>query len=99
MINKDRAIRSKSSTMVGPRPLDANQQLRSVLFANEIATWTWDVANDRVVADNNLNRLFGFTSVDGGGEPIEKFIQLIHPDDRGRVSAAIASSLEGPDDN
>ena len=98
MINKDPAIRLKSSTRVESRLLDASQHLRSVLLANEIATWTWDIVNDRVIADNNLNRLFGLSPGDGGGEPIEKYVRLIHSDDRDRVNAAIAASLEGPND-
>src|SRR6202012_1692388 len=73
--------------------LDANRRLQSILVANEIATWTWDVANNRVVADKNLARIFGVTAKDAAGGPIEKYIEAIHPDDRAHVSAAIAKTL------
>ncbi len=74
--------------------LDANQRLQSILSTNEVATWTWDVVNDRVIADENLARLFG---VDAHAEgPIEPYLKAIHPDDRPGVAAAIEAALEGP---
>ena len=78
--------------------LDAKQRLESVLFANEVATWTWDIVNDRVIADRNLATLFGVSPKDAAGGPIEKYIHAVHPDDRAALSAAIAKALEGPDD-
>ena len=78
--------------------VDANQRLQSVLFANEVATWTWDIVNDRVIADHNLALLFGVSAKDAAGGPIEKYIQAVHPEDRAALSAAIARTLEGPDD-
>lgn len=75
--------------------LDATQRLESILAANEVATWTWDVVNDRVIADKNLARLFGFQSSEG---PIQIFIDAIHPDDRPKVAAAIGEALEGKTD-
>ncbi|MDP9147352.1 MAG: PAS domain S-box protein [Acidobacteriota bacterium] len=78
--------------------LDANQRLQSVLNANEVATWTWDIANDRVIADENLARLFGMTPEEAAGGPVEKYLQAIHPDDRPRVAAAVKKALEGPQD-
>jgi len=75
--------------------LDAMQRLESILAANEVATWTWDVVNDRVIADKNLARLLGFQSPEG---PIRVFIDAIHPDDRPMVAAAIGEALEGKTD-
>jgi PAS domain S-box-containing protein len=77
---------------------DSTRRLQSILGANEIATWTWDVAKNRVVADKNLARIFGVTAKDAAGGPIEKYIQAIHPDDRARVSAAIDKTLKGSPD-
>jgi PAS domain S-box-containing protein len=75
--------------------LDATQRLESILAANEVATWTWDVGNDRVIADKNLARLFGLASSEG---PIQVFLDAIHPDDRPKVAAAISDTLEGQSD-
>jgi PAS domain S-box-containing protein len=96
--------RKPSRTTARPRTrtekdlLDANQRLESVLFANEVATWTWDIVNDRVIADRNLATLFGVSPKDAAGGPIEKYLHAVHPDDRAALSAAIAKALEGPDD-
>jgi PAS domain S-box-containing protein len=76
--------------------LDANQRLQSILFANEVATWTWDVVHNRVIADENMARLFGVRPHAQG--PIEDYMKAIHPDDRPSVAAAIAAALEGPND-
>jgi PAS domain S-box-containing protein len=93
---------SKSRNNLGGRTakalLDANQRLQSILIANEVATWTWDIVNDRVIADENLARLFGVSRQDAVGGPIEKYFQAIHPDDRGRIRAAVAEALEGAND-
>ena len=78
--------------------LEASQRLKSIQFANEVATWTWDIRNNKVVADQNLARLFGVSDEDAAGGPIEKYILAIHPDDRSAVTAAIAKALEGPND-
>jgi PAS domain S-box-containing protein len=78
--------------------VEANRRLKSIRVANEVATWVWDVRNDRVVADENLVRLFGVSARDAAGGPIEKYIQVIHPDDRAVVEAAIANALKGPND-
>lgn len=78
--------------------LEATQRLQSILFANEVATWTWDIVNDRVIADQNLVRLFGVSPEVAAGGPIEKYFQAIHPDDRPSVTAAVGSALVGPND-
>jgi PAS domain S-box-containing protein len=92
---------SKPKSRLGPSDgsdealLDATQRLESILAANEVASWTWDVVNDRVIADKNLARLFGLQSSEG---PIQIFIDAIHPDDRPTVAAAIGDALEGKTD-
>ncbi len=77
---------------------DANPRLQSMSIANEVATWTWDIVSDRVVADENLARIFGVSPEDAAGGPIEKYIQAIHPEDRHRVVAAIEKALENPEE-
>lgn len=62
----------------------ANERLRAALDASETGTFRWDLRSDRLEWDENLNRLFGL-------EPgvtvqsLAEFIDLVHPDDRGRV--------------
>ena len=75
----------------------ANQRLQSILSSNEVATWSWDIVNNRVIADENLTRMFDLNPKDAIGSPIENYLEAIHPDDRSRVSAAITSAMQGPD--
>jgi PAS domain S-box-containing protein len=77
---------------------EANRRLKAVQAAHEVATWTWDILRNRLVADENLARLFGVNSEDARGAPIENYIRAIHPDDRGAVQSAISRVLEGPND-
>jgi PAS domain S-box-containing protein len=107
-----RKLRSQSGESLSGRPLtpastdcaedsliEANRRLKAIQVSNEIATWTWDILNNKVVADQNLARLFGISPQDASGGPIENYILAIHPDDRNKVKAAIAEVLEGPNDN
>jgi PAS domain S-box-containing protein len=82
------------STSTEKALLDANQRLQSILSVNEVAAWTWDVVNDRVIADENLARLFDVPS-DAHG-PIQNYLKAIHPEDRAAVAAAITAALESP---
>jgi PAS domain S-box-containing protein len=81
-----------------PTLTEANQRLKSIQVANEVATWTWDIRTNRVVADQNMATLFGMSQEEAAGGPVENYILAIHPDDRDRVSSAIAKTLEGPND-
>jgi PAS domain S-box-containing protein len=72
---------------------DANARLQMTLSAGEVGTWLWDSVHDRVVADANLARMFGVSAEEANGAPLAVYIRAIHPDDRARVEAAIASSL------
>ena len=62
---RSKSIRGRSSKSPKRRDAtdrDANRRLQSILVANEIAAWTWDVANNRVFADENLARILGITA-------------------------------------
>ncbi|MDP9338730.1 MAG: PAS domain S-box protein [Acidobacteriota bacterium] len=88
--------KNKAANRAAQSLQDASERWQSILFANEMATWTWDVANDRVIADKNLARLFGVSPKDAAGGPIRKYIQAIHPEDRAGVKAAIEGALHSP---
>jgi PAS domain S-box-containing protein len=77
---------------------EAKRRLKAVQAAHEVATWTWDILENRLVADENLARLFGVSAEDARGGPIENYIRAIHPEDRGAVQTAISKVLEGPND-
>ena len=68
---------------------DVRLRLKFALEAGEIGTWTWDIINDRVVADDNLAKFFSISKKDAAGGKIEKYIAAIHPEDAGRVGKLI----------
>ncbi len=72
---------------------DAQNRLDDALSAGGIATWTWNIASNRVVADSNLARLFSVSEENAAGGQLEVYIQAIHPDDRERVAAEIGESI------
>lgn len=76
---------------------DAQLRLEAALKAGEIGTWTWDIKNDRVVADKNLAHFFSVSQADAFGGKIEKYIAAIHIDDRERVGQIIQDAIETKD--
>ncbi|MBN2973766.1 PAS domain-containing protein [Roseomonas aeriglobus] len=59
-----------------------------------IGTWDWDVANNRVTADDRFARLYGVDpAMAAAGAPIDDFFGGIHPDDVPRVQSAIDATL------
>src|SRR5437016_13620125 len=58
-----------------------------------IGSWEWDIAGDCVTWSDETYRIFG---VDPAAGPIsyERYLELIHPDDRADVAAAVGWSLQ-----
>lgn len=67
---------------------------RTLSNAEIIGLWDWRIKEDRVIADA---RFANFYNVDPAraaiGAPIAAFIDGVHPDDRGRLTEAIAASV------
>lgn len=60
-----------------------------------IGTWDWDVAADRVVADERFASLYNVDpELAKAGAPIATFFGGIHPQDSGRVQAEVAKAVE-----
>jgi PAS domain S-box-containing protein len=75
---------------------DARVRLQATLVASEVATWVWDVEQDRVFADPNLTRIYEIAPEDAAGSPIAHFIEAIHPDDREHVRKAVEKARRDP---
>ncbi|BDT58196.1 hypothetical protein MasN3_16900 [Massilia varians] len=72
---------------------DAQMRLEGALGAAQVATWNWNVRENRLYADANLARLYGVPEADIDGGPVEAYLAAIHPDDVARVQARIADAL------
>ena len=77
---------------------DAKSRLESTLYASEVATWTFDIQKNRVVADENLARMFStvVTEQDAAGGPLESYLAAIHPEDVSAVKDAIEEAIRVP---
>ena len=58
-----------------------------------IGAFDWDLTTGRLIWDERLIEMFGYT-VDGFDHTIEAFNARLHPDDLGRVGEALQSSIE-----
>ncbi len=59
-----------------------------------VGTWDWDVANNRVTADDQFAALYNLDPLRVGlGLPIEEFLRAIHPEDVQRVGDEIATAM------
>ncbi|WOD40214.1 PAS domain-containing protein [Nodosilinea sp. E11] len=73
---------------------EAHIQLESALAAGSVYTWRWNIPKNRVTANRSFAELFGLNpNRVAAGVRLEKFIGLIHPDDRERVTAAIKQAI------
>ncbi len=71
----------------------ARSRLETTLSAAEIGTWEFDPSSGRVLADANLDRIFGVDSTPGGPAPIDLYLEKIHVEDRESVLESIAGSI------
>jgi PAS domain S-box-containing protein len=74
---------------------EARLHLEEALEAGKVGSWSWDVDTQIVVGNAELANIFGTTANQARkGIPLSHFIGSIHPDDRGRVSAAMQHSID-----
>lgn len=70
------------------------RQLQQALSVSQVGTWVWDIASQRVIADNNLVHMFGLSKATAGkGLALEELLRVIHPGDRVRVENEIHQAV------
>ncbi|HZZ18139.1 MAG TPA: PAS domain S-box protein [Opitutaceae bacterium] len=70
-------------------------KLGSTLSAGSIGTWTWDIADDRLVADEFTARAFGISTADAAkGLPAVAYLKSVHEDDQASVAEKLALAIE-----
>lgn len=70
-----------------------SERLEAALLASNTGTFRWEIATDKLVADENFHRLFRLPP----GAPVESWSglsQMVHPDDRSRVSSVYQTAAE-----
>jgi PAS domain S-box-containing protein len=70
-------------------------RLESTLEAGSIGTWTWDIASDRLIADDFTARMFS-VAADAAAEglPVAAYLQVVHEEDRVAVADALGRAIE-----
>lgn len=74
-----------SDRVIALDKLQAQHELISLgLDASGLGSWRWSASNNQIYCDDNLHRIFGLPvqSFRGG---YREFLDIVHPDDRGRV--------------
>lgn len=72
--------------------LETREQLELAMSAGRLGTWEWDVQSDHVEWSPHLYKLFG-RSAEQFTCTLQGFIDVVHPDDRDRVTEVIERTL------
>jgi PAS domain S-box-containing protein len=69
-------------------------RLESTLEASSVGTWTWDIASDRLIADEFTARMFSVAAgAAAEGLPAAAYLQVVHEEDRKTVSDALERAI------
>jgi PAS domain S-box-containing protein len=70
-------------------------RLESTLEASSVGTWTWDIASDRLIADEFTARMFSVAAgAAAQGLPVANYLQVVHEEDRAPVAEALGRAIE-----
>src|ERR1700678_105989 len=73
----------------------AQARLESTLEASSVGTWTWDIASDRLIADEFTARMFSVAAdAAAKGLPVAVYLQFVHEEDRAPVAEALGRAIE-----
>ncbi|EKG39211.1 hybrid sensor histidine kinase/response regulator [Pseudomonas syringae] len=73
-----------------------DERFRAALLASEAGMFDWYIDEVQFHCDTALQQLFGFPDV-LTSDPIERFLEHVHPDDRKQVRLSLLECLHGKD--
>jgi PAS domain S-box-containing protein len=68
-------------------------RLREAQALAHVGSWEWDIPNGRVAWSDELYRIFGLEP-SSGPMTYERYLELVHPEDRGFVDEIVRGALE-----
>jgi PAS domain S-box-containing protein len=75
------------------------ERLSLALSAGAVATWVWEIAEDRVSGDDRLATFFGADPQEvERGLPLEALVASVHEEDRPVMLARLQAMIEGGDE-
>lgn len=72
---------------------ESRAQLDLALQSAEMGVWSWSITNDHISFDAQVSQLFGLKSDSLTGKK-EKFLRMLHPDDRESFTQKLALTIE-----
>ena len=85
------AERTAALTVAHQGVRDNEERLRLAMEVAQMAAWEWDIERDRITWSAHPEILFGFPA--GSFGPELRITRAVHPDDRARVEAAVATAV------
>ena len=70
----------------------SEERFRVVARATNDVVWEWDIKTNKVWFSENFRAVFGHRPEDTGAA-LERWLDLIHPDDKGRVTTSVTGLL------
>jgi PAS domain S-box-containing protein len=70
----------------------SQKRLQLALDAAQMGTWEWQITTDRSLLSDKAREIFGIDWVPPDF-PLDRFLQLLHPDDRDQVAAAVQRTV------
>ncbi len=71
---------------------ESEERLRAALSSAQMGTWRWDPATNQDTRGASFNGILGLEAVEST-QPVEDFLQRVHPEDRDMVESEIQCSL------
>jgi PAS domain S-box-containing protein len=73
---------------------ESEHKLETAQEIAHVGWWEWDLVTNRVVLSDEVQRIFGVPAVDLPPWQ-DRWVNLIHPDDRAKTAAAATAPLQG----
>jgi PAS domain S-box-containing protein len=70
----------------------SREQLAKAQSIARLGSWEWDVVRNKVTWSDETRRLYGFSDKDFGAD-MHRWLERIHPEDRGKVQLALDEAL------
>jgi len=71
---------------------EGEERLRLALSAADMGTWRWNPVTNQDTRDASFNRILGLSAAEST-QPVEDFLQRVHPDDRDMVDKEIQCAM------
>ncbi len=94
----DMATQTAAIAISGNRRIEAlrasEERLRLAVSGADLGIWEWDLASDRLIANDRFKAIFGWTG-EASDLTRSRFVDAIETEDRPRIQDAIQRSLAG----